>query len=333
MKYFLRKIYLSMIMSLLIIITVATSTYAWYSSNQNALISDFTIGISNSDDANMAGLELSIDGINFKESLDEIDVARAVLKQKGYDVNNLTDASIKNLFSKLTLSNATPKNATSLTNGFKMINADQSFSDTEEFLSLDLYVSIYNDKYVGLNEGVEVYFQKGQIASGEDKTTDLLVSMPDHPLLGPIPTRIKMNPINAARIGVVTYGVMPKGKPTNTAEQTNNIYSFSSDTPSISSEGVYNFGGINQEYNAMLEYYNLIMASNYGKLNLPAEAKNRKDELVYGQQIISSEMGCRVDTMVKVRFYIWMEGWDSDCFNTILNAKSSYSIKLTTINA
>jgi hypothetical protein len=128
MKYFLKKIYFSIIASLLVIITVATTSYAWYSSNQNIQVSDFTIGISSSDDANMAGLELSIDGINFSDSISEIDMERAILIQKGYDALNLSDEEVESIFSNLHFYNATPNDASNLNEGFKKINNEQSYS-------------------------------------------------------------------------------------------------------------------------------------------------------------------------------------------------------------
>ena len=333
MKYFLRKMYFSIFASLLVIITVATTTFAWYSSNQNALISDFTIGISDSDDASIAQLKLSIDGINFDTNLNEVSVMKAVLKQKGYNTDFMTDTSVRNEFAKLSFKNATPKDLNDLNKGFQKITRTYSYEDTSDYLSLDLYISIDNDKYVGLDEGVTISFQNVEMVNGEDKENLFLTPMPDHPLLGPIPQKIKVNPVNAARIGVVTYEPCERGKPEERNVNSNNIYSFSSNTPSISKDGVYNFGGINNEYNAMIEYYNSIMTPNYGSISLPREQANREDELVYGKKIIEPKLGLTSKKMVKVRFYIWMEGWDSDCFNAILGAKSGYAIKLTTGNA
>lgn len=332
MKYFLKKIYFSIFASLLVIITVATTSYAWYSSNQNIQVSDFTIGISSSDDANMAGLELSIDGINFSDSISEIDMERAILIQKGYDALNLSDEEVESIFSNLHFYNATPDDTSNLNEGFKIINTDQSYSETDGYASFDLYLSISNEKYY-VEDGIDIYFQSGGMATGENVSKELMVTMPTHPVFGELPQTITVNPVNAARIGVVVYDTMTKGKPVETSVVSNDIYTFSSNTPSLSDDGVYNFGGINTEYNAMLEYYNLIMASQYGTLSIPNDVSIREDELVYGQQIISSSLGCTTSTMVKVRFYIWLEGWDSDCFNAIIGATSAYSIQLTTKNA
>ena len=57
--------------------------------------------------------------------------------------------------------------------------------------------------------------------------------------------------------------------------------------------------------------------------------KNREDKLIYGQEVFPSSLGCTASKMVKLKLMLWMEGWDADCFNLMIDSSSSYTIKFT----
>ncbi|MCR5787019.1 MAG: hypothetical protein K6G28_04895 [Acholeplasmatales bacterium] len=335
MKYFVRKIYFSMFVSILLVITVVTTTFAWYSTQQNAVVSDFTIGIggAKNEQSEESGLELSVTGLegSFKDTLEGTDVMRAILLQRGYEnAFSLSEKDVKNIYSNLKFTTVSPNDYKDLTNGFHTVNKYAEKEEKEEFFSLDLYVSINNEKYEDIIGSTPLYFATEQMATSPDRTVDLLVGPFNHPNLGLLPNQITVNATNAARMGVVTYKPVEKYKPQDSDLYSSKIYSFSSNTPTIRN-GVYNFGGMNNDYNMMLEYYNRIMKDNYNSLIIPDDVKERgEDQLIYSQEVFPSSLGCTTKTMVKLKVYFWLEGWDSDCFNAINHSTIDFSIQLVT---
>ncbi len=369
MNYFARKMYYSIIASTLVIITAATTSYAWYSTNQNAVIDRFNLNIYNSDDKDSDELKLSITGNSddFHQYLDETDLERAVLFNLigESETNKLGDGStsqsklnIKNMFNRtVKLSSVTPgldeNNKPDLTKSFKEFSLDDITkpTDSTNYISFDLYVAVENDKtYV--TEGTNVYIDsyaisdqiKNEVCNSEDFLCSLLTDLPSggrdfvtgSRLVSQPMSKFKVNAKNAMRFGFVTYAATEKGVKNETSALKQNIYSLSSQDATLNGD-VYNFGGLNGDnngYNAMLEYYNSINnVDNYKDL-VPDYIKSRTDDYLYSdssdKEIISKSYGLTTSTMMKVRFYFWLEGWDADCFNALSGATATFSIYLST---
>ncbi len=369
MNYFARKMYFSIIASTLIIVTAATTSYAWYSTNQNAVIDRFNLNIYNSNDKDSDELKLSITGNkdDFHQYLEETDLERAVLfnligetetNKLGDGTTNQSKLNIKNMFNRmLKLVNATPNldsnNKPDLTKGFKELNLDDvtKANTTTNYISFDLYVAVENDKtYV--TEGTTVYLDsyienneiKNEVCQSEDYMCSLLTNLPSggidsitgETLVSKPMSQFKVNAKNAMRMGYITYSPTLKGVKSETNVLKQNIYSLSSQEASKTND-VYNFGGLNGDnlgYNAMLEYYNSIKnVDNYKDL-IPDYIKTRSDDYLYGadtdKEIISKSYNLTTSNMIKIRFYFWLEGWDADCFNTLTGANASFSIYLST---
>lgn len=369
MNYFTRKMYFSIIASTLIIITAATTSYAWYSTNQNAAIDRFNLNIYNSNDKDSDELKLSITGNkdDFHQYLEETDLERAVLfnligetetNKLGDGTTSQSKLNIKNMFNRMVkLVNATPNldsnNKPDLTKGFKELNLDDitKTNTTTNYISFDLYVGVENDKtYV--TEGTTVYLDsyienneiKNEVCQSEDYMCSLLTNLPSggidsltgETLVSKPMSQFKVNAKNAMRMGYITYSPTEKGVKSDTNVLKQNIYSLASQDASKTND-VYNFGGLNGDnlgYNAMLEYYNSIKnVDNYKDL-IPDYIKTRNDDYLYGEdtdkEIISKSYNLTTSNMIKVRFYFWLEGWDADCFNTLTGANASFSIYLST---
>lgn len=369
MNYFARKMYFSIIASTLIIVTAATTSYAWYSTNQNAVIDRFNLNIYNSNDKDSDELKLSITGNkdDFHQYLEETDLERAVLfnligetetNKLGDGTTNQSKLNIKNMFNRMVkLVNATPNldsnNKPDLTKGFKELNLDDvtKSNTTTNYISFDLYVAVENDKtYV--TEGTTVYLDsyienneiKNEVCQSEDYMCSLLTNLPSggidsitgETLVSKPMSQFKVNAKNAMRMGYITYSPTQKGVKSETNVLKQNIYSLSSQEASKTND-VYNFGGLNGDnsgYNAMLEYYNSIKnVDNYKDL-IPDYIKTRSDDYLYGEdtdkEIISKSYNLTTSNMIKIRFYFWLEGWDADCFNTLTGANASFSIYLST---
>ncbi len=370
MDYFTRKMYFSIIASTLIIITAATTSYAWYSSNQNAIVDRFNINIYNSDDKESESLKISITGEedDFHQYLTEYEIKRAVLYNKigvsetnslGNGKTNQSKLNIDNMFNKIVkLSSATPSVDTNykvdLTKGFTRFDLSSKGEETtDDIISFDLYIAVENEgTYV--TEGTNVYInsyiendiETNKIATSSDITCNLLTSLPKggidsitgNALVSENMTSFKVNAVNALRFGYTTFSAQTKGNVYESSSKIKeDIYALSSQDASCIND-VYNFGGLdgdNNGYNAMLMYYKSLHPD-YDISNIvPDYIKNRNDKYLYSsssdKQIITKDFGLNTKTMIKVRFYFWLEGWDADCFNSLIDAKIDFSIYLSTI--
>jgi hypothetical protein len=99
-----------MFMSLLVVLTTVTTTFAWFSTQQNVIVDTIDISIAGSGDrTDDAGIVLSIDGINFKKELDGEDMNRAVLLDRGFkSALTMSTSEINNLYKDVGFSDATP---------------------------------------------------------------------------------------------------------------------------------------------------------------------------------------------------------------------------------
>jgi len=332
MKYFIRKAYFSMFMSLLVVLTTVTTTFAWFSTQQNVIVDTIDISIAGSGDrTDDAGIVLSIDGINFKKELDGEDMKRAVLLDRGFkSALTMSTSEINNLYKDVGFSDATPIDFKDLSKGLTGLNRYDN--EPARYISFDLYVSVLNDKYVDQN-GLDLFFYNEDRMAFADNISKALLLDPETLAVDPafinhpLERYININPINAVRLGVVVYEPMTKGVISDTNMYSSNIYSFTEQSPNYDEKNnCYNFGGINEEVNMMLEYYNQIMNE---KISIPEELKNREDKLIYGQEVFPSSLGCTASKMVKLKLMLWMEGWDADCFNLMIGSSSSYTIKFT----
>ena len=335
MKYFIRKAYFSMFLSLLVVLTTVTTTFAWFATQQNVIVDTINISIAGSGErTDDAGIVLSIDGINFKKDLNSEDLKRAILLDRGYKTAlEMKEAEIDKLYQNVGFSDATPIDYTDLTKGLTGLHKyDEAYNEPARYISFDLFLSVLNDKYID-TKGLNLYFSSDEkMAFADDIKQPILLDpalLKVDPALAdyPLERYITINPINAVRLGTIVYEPMAKGIIANTKVYSSNIYSFTEQEPSYDkTTKCYNFGGINEDVNMMVEYYNQIMDE---KISVPDNLKKREDKLIYGQEIFPSSLGCTASKMVKIKLMLWMEGWDSDCFNLMIGSLSSYEIKFT----
>lgn len=367
MNYFIRKIYFSLFLSLLVVMTTVTVTFAFLTTNRNVYVDKFnmSIGGNGSDNARKSGLVLSIDGTNFKTDLDGIDIKKAILMKKGYSqAISMNNDEVNNLYSKYSgLLNLTPANYLNLSDGFHTLTGDTLTQ--EGYISFDLYVSTTNTNYSN-QQYLSLYFSDDIMSNCEAIDSDLLIDVEDiHPTLNKIPDTIKVSAENAARLGIVTYQAQDKGNASALSNQiSSQIFRFDDNKCNASLNGIYNFGGItprfytnantnvsyqldpnnpdDQElynssdsyvFNYMQKYYNTIMPLKIrDEVFESDELKYRDtyDKYIYNSCIFDSSMKLTYDKMVKLTVYLWIEGWDSDCFNTILSSKLDFDLKFTT---
>ncbi len=368
MNYFVRKIYFSLFLSLIVVMTTVTVTFAFITTNRNVYVDKFnmSIGGTGKDNSKKSGLVLSIDGVNFDTDLNSLDIKKAILLKKGYSqAISMNEEQINSLYSNYSgLLNLTPTNYLNLNEGFHGL-VDTKITNYG-YISFDLYVSTTNANYSN-QQYLSLYFADENMSNCESIDSDMLIDVDAiHPTLNKIPDTIKVNPQNAARLGIVTYQTQEKGNASISTQQVSSkIYRFDDNECSVTSDGLYNFGGITPKFytnennvtyqldpnkdndkelynssdsyvfNYMQKYYNTIM-----NLKIKDEAfeseelkyRDTYDQYIYNSCIFDTSMKLTHDKMVKLTVYLWIEGWDSDCFNTILTSTLDFDLKFTTDN-
>ncbi len=360
MNHYIKKIYFSLFLSFMCVLTTVTCTFAFLRTNKNVLVDQFSLNIGGKGTNSKKGdLVLSVDGVNFSDTLSEYDLKKAILKSRGYNSFNMDNNSINTIYNReVRLLDVTPTNYLDLTKGFNTLNHYDSDVTSSGVISFDLYVSTTNQNYTDGNY-LTLYFSEELMTEGcESVYSDLLISLEDtHPTLGKIPQTIKVNAANALRLGVVTYDTMDKGVVRDTNQLTSQIYRF--DDNVCSSTDTYNFGGITPKFidteagtvqvspddanysegytfNTMQKYYNVIMNEKITDDRFNDSSliyRDTYDKYIYNSNIIDTSYKLTYNKMVKLKIYLWIEGWDSDCFNVILKSKISLDLLFTTYSS
>lgn len=349
-KGLIRKMYVSILTCILILLTAITTTYAWF--GMNNYINGSTFNLTINDSLGEDDLLISLDGVNFSHNISAIDAMRFNLENKGIDTSLVSDVDLINLFAENNGVDAITTNysGNNISN-FTTLTGDVS----NRYLYMEMFVSVQTeDVYSDIDMNV---YLDSNVVGGVNMRKYFLNYM-DHPDFG-ILTEARISTKNFARIAIVKHDTVEQGIDfdaegnivTNSGILTSSdlynnprttIYSPSSNIPSYDSTlDVYNFGGLNVDYNVAVEDYNKLHPFN--KIDIPSDTYNRNDvvlddinaDLNIGNEcnlIIDSSDHLRNGYMMKLGFYMWIEGWDPDCFGEAANQSISLTIALTTVN-
>lgn len=354
-KVVLRKLILGITALSLTTVCLVSTTFAWFAKNANAWTEDFEVELHINE-----GLQISVDGENFYDSLDKNQVLKAVALRKYNQLNpnseksfsELTDEEI-NTYSKIIL---TPVSPDSDYNFYGFYSNDYQVNDIREFLNNGYYKPInlteggHNNCYVEF----DLYFRaiastndpRGQynlrfsqdIDSGNDesyakstlstvKLTNSLNIIPDKDIrenptvkgLYNTGDEISINPENAIRIATVT----------DTHE---NVYE-----PNLgyASSAYNNCPDTDIEHNPntnpMVTYFN--NSHNLGNLEL----KDYEDRIETKSTLYGSDLGVfersasGIYNDVKMRVYIWLDGYDADYIEGVDTDKMHFYLSFTKV--
>lgn len=346
----IKKMYISIITCVLILCTAITTTYAWFGINNYVNGSEFNMKIN--DTYGKESLYLSLDGVNFSQTISAVDAMRNQLTQKGLDVSELSDEDVEKEFFVQNRIDAITTNLSS--------NALLSFEDvfgvsSDRYLYMELYVAVESDDET-YTLSSPVYFDKN-IVSGQVINHHFPNAL-YYPVTNETLTSAKINTKNYSRVAVTKHSVVLIGDhfDSETGEiidvngnivnpdlnPTSLIYTPSSNEPSYnSSTDIYNFGGVGVNYNISIDEYNKLHPQN--KIYIPASILAREDIVlddVDANPTLGNECNLIIDVtdqlkngyMMKLGFYFWIEGWDPDCIGRGSSQQSELSLALTTLN-
>ncbi len=327
MKALVRKMYFSILMSILILCTTITTTYAWFGILSSSSIGEFELDI---DQVTGDGLELSVDGIHFKNILSSIELKKAILLNKGIpNAFDLGDTAVNSLFEQIILHPATADLdlTTNKLSDFKSIDGSQS----DNYYQFDLYFSTIYNLDAGVHS-VPVYFADIDMVMGNPKPYTMANPI-EHPQLGTI-QKMKVDSSNASRIAITKYDAVElKDLNADFLNPKTTIYAPGSETPIKISENdyEYDFGGFDC-FNVAIEDYNR-KYNDKVKLTFPTDYiryNQVKDTKLDINNIISESDNLTIRTMIKTTITFWFEGWDPDCLEATSDQVCSIRLRFTT---
>ncbi len=334
MRHLMRKLYLSISLSLLMILTVATTTYAWVGLLSNSSTDWFDIRL---ESVNLSdyGIELSLTGEegSFTNSIDPVELKKVILKNSGYAESQLNSKNqIEDAFNSLNLAQCTtlPDYATNTLSQFKTLKNE----DTKQLFQFDLYFSFFSkyEEHIEKLDNAKIYF-KENILSGTVKSNTLTNPFiyPEYENLlengiasGTEIKEVKVDSASAYRVSFQKSQLMDKYQPLQSSEinyQDLKIYQQGSQLPTYdSTSGIYSFGGVlPNETNLAIHDWN----SKFETISITNDVvEKRKNDIIFqeGMNFIDCTKASEKITpskMLKVRVSVWVEGWDADCFIVI----------------
>ena len=293
-KYiFGKKLYISVLTSILVLLTTVATTFAWVGVFANSTFENFTFDVHASKlrDYNIV-LSLTGDEDSFSSTISFDDIKKTILKNIGYTDSQLSSKEkINALFVNHRIEQCTTVPVLNSTNDkivklgdFKAIKAsyDGLFENTKNYYCFDLYITV--DKATDINQSsdflLDVFLSQNML-SGNARTKTLYNPFTYdenfiNPLIAsPIPNMnitpivggqtmnsVKVDSASAARVAFEKYKVVDRGHP----EQYNStsspistiIYQDSYEYPYIDNDtGVTNLGAIlDDEINLATGYWN-----------------------------------------------------------------------------
>ena len=309
-KYiFGKKLYISVLTSILVLLTTVATTFAWVGVFANSTFDEFSFGIK-SNALEEYGVEISLDGIHFTNELSFDDIRPQILKNWGYEnVDSMTDKQIAALFNNLNQDQCTTLPYFSGNKMIKFGNFTDIFGfETKAYFKFDIYIAPeqYYDSGTYSDYKLEVFLSNGML-SGHKKSHTLinnftypsnfinpyddliengLFTLPDNYRTiksNEIISTARVDSASAARVGFEKYEVIEKGHPeqyTDTSSPKSAIiYQHSYEYPVYDEiNDTYSFGGIvPDDYNLAVGYYN---STEYKYYKYKLKAVSLPDEML-----------------------------------------------------
>jgi hypothetical protein len=312
MKKLRRKLLLSIIMLGLTVITVTSTTLAWFANNQTAWVDEFELEIEN-----VEGLLISVDGENFYSSVSNDDLIKAIIAKKdNLDINDLELADVKEEFLKIRLASVTTKDLKSFytIDNKKVSNNYYELKEAPKgsYIEFDLYFRIVSDddNVAGGNNVLSI--ASDSYIKSEARAVKLVNELRSKGVTYHSGESIAVNPADAIRLGIKVHD---KDETTLIYEPNLGLGSYAIEGEDVLDDD-YDINYDPTE-NAMLTYFNNL---NEYKL-APIKATDKeyyKNTKKFDDNTIISNFEIKEDKTgyedIKVTVTLWLEGYDADYF-------------------
>lgn len=317
---------------------LATSTYAWFTSNTNVSVETLKVNI-----AAQNGIQISVDGTKWKSIIQKSDIIGAHKGNYAAAVNQIpetlepvstagipdTNGYLPMYYGVVTTSTSPQNNGEYILTATKTTEIDNSErteaeQDTAKFIAFDLFFKV--------DEDTEVFLVSGSGATTTDQTD----------------TGIK----NASRIAFVNKGNTSVGSELATiqglnagASSTVTIWEQNYDVHTAAgvahAKDVYGIttsqtGGSALAYSGVIApisasddilWGNATEEKHSAKFKTVTPAKTTKAGFTDYVSLFTLTKG-----ITKMRIYMWVEGQDVDCENNASGGSISFDLKISTVN-
>jgi len=268
-----KKIIISLLTSVVVLITMIATTFAWVGIFTYASASNFEMNLKIQETKANYYLTISGSGKNgtFGEAVDIIEIERQILKNRKNSseyssyIDSQDDNSIETIFSKLTLTPLTTTVSDNKLTSFQAIDYKQrdylSMIDTIGYYKFDLYFSV--DTKEGINlETTEINAPilmtelentlVGTLADFNFSNGNPFNGLEDNPkntILKSLPNVYTVNSANAMRFAFEIFSPLDINAEYNDNAEPNDlkIYQGGTQEPALSEDGSYSLGGILEE--------------------------------------------------------------------------------------
>lgn len=322
-----RSLFLSLLMIGFTGVVLTTSTYAWFTANQTVSVENIDVNV-----AAANGLQISVDGVNWKSIVSNADILGAkatypgAVNQLPSSTNNLIPVSSaleineKNGFLKMFAGEVSSDDGGSFT--LSATESVETNGDTGDFVAFDLFFQVTGNTPIYLTSESSI------VTSGESKGLQ-----------------------NAGRAAFVVQGNVPTGTDKDTIQG----LKATADSEVVLWEPNYDvhtaaavahaksvYGIDTSEADAdQLTYYGVNQV--IGKeLNVPV-ASNETYFTQMTPDISTTAAGISADDyedlitlqpgVTKVRIYLWVEGQDVDCENNASGSAVTYNLQFSSLSS
>lgn len=352
MKVF-KKLFLSCMTLVFLIITFASTTYAWFKINSSAAVEGFDFEIQGG-----MGFVVSADGKNYKNSISSKEIKQLIIQSLEDELYQITDGNLINqstqralsveqmdeLISKRVLLMPLTSydgialtdlyNASSTCKSGRFVEFGIYFKCASDYLDDELVYDIYLNGEELTDERTGVTIPATSItASPTSVSLKASMTLGDGTVLNR-GEKIEVYSSNALRMSIQDTSLeSPKATIFELSDESDrNLGSYATDynketdTSDLSEEEKSTLDELyNADKNAMFTYYNNLRASS--KL-----VKMKYEEMPQTVKSLTGESTAKVTTVKSgfdanlLTFRFWLEGWDADCFDGLAN---SISVKLS----
>lgn len=317
----------SIMILLLVTILLIASSYAWFTSNQTVTVSSLDVSVEAKN-----GLQISVDGTNWKSIIQNEDLANASatyasntnqIPEQLEPVSTIGQTDASTGFMNMYYGTVDPDD-----DGNYILAA---VKDTEtkgtngKFIAFDLFFKVEQDTPVYLSTNSNVEYTAGKADLGLQNAAR--VAFVDE---GNLPSGSTVSAIQGLKGAINTY-IWEPNYDVHTPAAVSNAYDTYGIETTTSGADVLSYDGIKAEF-AKEVGVKLLRESNAAThsdlfATVTPNYKTVKD--------FSSNVSLFTLTkgVTKMRIYMWIEGQDVDCENNASGANISYNLQITTLDA
>jgi len=321
-----RRVLLSLLTISLVGVVLSTSTYAWFTANKTVTVSDINVNVAASN-----GIQVSVDGINWKTVISNDDITGAIATYAGA-TNQLP--SISN-----SLTPVSTIGAIDTTTGFlrmfsgaidSNVGGDYILTSTRStevngtsgsFIAFDLFMQVTADTEIYLTSNSNVVADG--TSTGIENAARMAFVLEGNTAVGSTTAAIQSL---AATVGTEPVVIWELNNDSHTAPAVSNAASnYALTTAAGAGNAALPYYGVKSDITAINDVLLNSHDVTYFSLVTPAISTTSAgiSSLAY-ESVLNLTSG-----VSKVRIYMWLEGQDVDCENNASGGAVTFSIQLS----